>query len=105
MEEDIDCFLVAEGVTGDAREQFELSDIVVYLGVFHFKFGQVVSGSLLMLAIGKLVEELGLKGLPNIRYVLGDRVQCVDPGSYCSGPFGDFGSVHERECQGHFTNW
>ena len=74
MKEDVDCFLVAEGITGDTRKRFELSDIVVYLGVLHFKFGQVVSGSLLMLAVGELVKELSLEGFPDIGYVLCDRV-------------------------------
>src|SRR5579863_473392 len=105
MEEDVDGFLVAKGVSGNACQRLEFGYVVVDFGVFHFKLGQVVPGPLLALTISELVEELGLKGLPNIRYILSDGIQGVDPCSYSSGPFGDFGSIHECECQGHFTNW
>src|SRR5579863_5331459 len=105
MEEDVDCFLVAKGVASDACKQFEFSDVVIYLWVLHLEFCQVVSGSLLTLAIGELVKELGLEGFPYVGYVLSDRVQSIDPRSYGSCPFGDFWSIHECECQGHFTNW
>src|SRR5579863_9360375 len=105
MKEDVDGFLITKGVPGNACKGLELGYVVIDFGVFHLEFGQVVPGPLLALTISELVEELGLEGFPNIRYVLSDGIQGVDPGSYGSGPFGDFGSVHERECQGHFTNW
>src|SRR5579863_522327 len=105
MEEDVDSFLIAKGIPGNACKGFKFGYVVIDFGILHFEFRQVVPGSLLALAIGELVEELGLEGFPNVRYVLSDGVQSIDPCSYGSCPFGDFGSIHECECQGHFTNW
>src|SRR5579863_3455059 len=105
MEEDVDGLLITKGVSGNACEGFKLGYVVVDFGVFHFEFGQIVSGSLLALTISELIEELGLKGLPDVGYVLSNWIQGIDPRSYSSGPLGNFGSVHECECQGHFTNW
>src|SRR5579863_2468305 len=105
MEEDIDCLLVAKGVAGNTCERFEFGDVVVDFWVFHFKFRQVVSGSLLALAVSELIKKLGLEGFPNIGDILSNRVQGIDPRSYSSSPFGDLWSIHECECQGHFMNW
>ena len=105
MEENINCLLVAEGVSSNACKGLKLGYVVIDFRIFHFELRQVVPGPLLALTISELIEELGLKSLPNVRYILSDGVQSVNPCSYGSGPFGDFGSVHECECQGHFTNW
>src|SRR5579863_9410511 len=104
MEENINRLLVAKGVASNPCERFEFGDVVINFWVFHFKFRQVIPGSLLALAVSELIEKLGLEGLSNIGDVLSNRVQSIDPSSYGSGPFGDLWSIHECECQGHFTN-